>query len=53
VFWKYLLQRSLSQHWLKGTFYAVFDLGDSSYQKYSIIIFICLSKGNNYFFMVL
>ncbi|MED6159509.1 multidrug-resistance type transporter [Stylosanthes scabra] len=37
VFWKYLLQRSLSQHWLKGTLYAVFGLGDSSYQKYNFV----------------
>ena len=48
VFWKYLLQRNLSQHWLKGTLYAVFGLGDSGYQKYNVIMFICLSKGNIY-----
>uniref|UniRef100_A0A9I9DFR7 NADPH-dependent diflavin oxidoreductase 1 n=1 Tax=Cucumis melo TaxID=3656 RepID=A0A9I9DFR7_CUCME len=35
VFWKFLLQRSLDQYWLKGVPYAVFGLGDSSYQKYN------------------
>ncbi|XP_027352119.1 NADPH-dependent diflavin oxidoreductase 1 isoform X2 [Abrus precatorius] len=37
VFWRYLLQRNLSQHWLKGVLYAVFGLGDSSYQKYNFV----------------
>ncbi|XP_042520893.1 NADPH-dependent diflavin oxidoreductase 1 isoform X1 [Macadamia integrifolia] len=35
VFWRYLLQRNLSQHWLEGVHYAVFGLGDSGYQKYN------------------
>ncbi|KAI4346834.1 hypothetical protein L6164_007697 [Bauhinia variegata] len=37
VFWKYLLQRNLNQHWLNGVLYAVFGLGDSSYQKYNFV----------------
>ncbi|KGN53174.1 NADPH-dependent diflavin oxidoreductase 1 isoform X1 [Cucumis sativus] len=37
VFWKFLLQRSLDQYWLKGVPYAVFGLGDSSYQKYNFV----------------
>ncbi|KAL2329486.1 hypothetical protein Fmac_017067 [Flemingia macrophylla] len=37
VFWRYLLQRNLGQHWLKGVHYAVFGLGDSSYQKYNFV----------------
>ncbi|KAJ1443256.1 Riboflavin synthase-like beta-barrel [Sesbania bispinosa] len=37
VFWRYLLQRNLSQHWLKGVLYAVFGLGDSGYQKYNFV----------------
>ncbi|KAF5178864.1 Nadph-dependent diflavin oxidoreductase [Thalictrum thalictroides] len=35
VFWKFLLQRTLSQQWLKGVHYAVFGLGDSGYQKFN------------------
>ncbi|RDY13657.1 Protein SWEETIE, partial [Mucuna pruriens] len=38
VFWRYLLQRNLGQHWLKGVLYAVFGLGDSSYQKYNFFV---------------
>ncbi|KAK7374933.1 hypothetical protein VNO80_08376 [Phaseolus coccineus] len=37
VFWRYLLQRNLGRHWLKGVPYAVFGLGDSSYQKYNFV----------------
>ncbi|XP_031105689.1 NADPH-dependent diflavin oxidoreductase 1-like isoform X1 [Ipomoea triloba] len=37
VFWRFLLQRNLSQIWLKGVNYAVFGLGDSSYQKYNFV----------------
>lgn len=37
AFWIYLLQRNLSQHWLKGVHYAVFGLGDSGYQKYNFV----------------
>ncbi|XP_020223137.1 NADPH-dependent diflavin oxidoreductase 1 isoform X1 [Cajanus cajan] len=37
VFWRYLLQRNLGHHWLKGVHYAVFGLGDSSYQKYNFV----------------
>lgn len=37
VFWRFLLQRSLSQHWLKGVHYTVFGLGDSGYQKYNFV----------------
>ncbi|KAK2399579.1 NADPH-dependent diflavin oxidoreductase [Trifolium repens] len=37
VFWRFLLQRQLSQHWLKGVHYAVFGLGDSGYQKYNFV----------------
>ncbi|CAH9072609.1 unnamed protein product [Cuscuta europaea] len=37
VFWRFLLQRNLSQSWLKGVKYAVFGLGDSSYQKYNYV----------------
>ncbi|XP_061348575.1 NADPH-dependent diflavin oxidoreductase 1 isoform X1 [Gastrolobium bilobum] len=37
VFWRYLLQRNLNQHWLKGILYAVFGLGDSGYQKYNFV----------------
>ncbi|PON78209.1 Flavodoxin-like [Parasponia andersonii] len=36
-FWKYLLQRNLSQHWLEGVHYAVFGLGDSGYQKFNFV----------------
>ena len=39
AFWKFLLQRNLSQRWLEGVHYAVFGLGDSGYQKYNVIIF--------------
>ncbi|XP_042975918.1 NADPH-dependent diflavin oxidoreductase 1 isoform X2 [Carya illinoinensis] len=35
VFWRFLLQRNLSKHWLEGVHYAVFGLGDSGYQKYN------------------
>ncbi|KAJ3695153.1 hypothetical protein LUZ60_000530 [Juncus effusus] len=35
VFWRFLLQRNLSNDWLKGLHYAVFGLGDSGYQKYN------------------
>lgn len=37
VFWKSLLQRNLSKHWLEGVRYAVFGLGDSGYQKYNFV----------------
>ncbi|KAK7273011.1 hypothetical protein RIF29_14057 [Crotalaria pallida] len=37
VFWKFLLQRNLSNSWLKGVLYAVFGLGDSGYPKYSFV----------------
>ncbi|KAM7520242.1 hypothetical protein LguiB_019204 [Lonicera macranthoides] len=37
AFWMFLLQRSLDQHWLNGVHYAVFGLGDSSYQKYNFV----------------
>ncbi|XP_027925849.1 NADPH-dependent diflavin oxidoreductase 1 isoform X3 [Vigna unguiculata] len=37
VFWRYLLQRNLGRHWLKGVSYAVFGLGDSGYQKYNFV----------------
>ncbi|XP_039683611.1 NADPH-dependent diflavin oxidoreductase 1 isoform X1 [Medicago truncatula] len=37
VFWRFLLQKSLSQHWLKRVHYAVFGLGDSCYQKYNFV----------------
>ncbi|KAJ7971211.1 NADPH-dependent diflavin oxidoreductase 1 [Quillaja saponaria] len=37
VFWRYLLQRNLSKHWLEGVHYAVFGLGDSGYQKYNFV----------------
>ncbi|NP_001311711.1 NADPH-dependent diflavin oxidoreductase 1 [Capsicum annuum] len=37
VFWKFLLQRSLTQNWLSRVNYAVFGLGDSSYQKYNFV----------------
>lgn len=36
VFWRFLLQRNLSKNWLEGMSYAVFGLGDSSYQKYNV-----------------
>ncbi|KAF8399141.1 hypothetical protein HHK36_015006 [Tetracentron sinense] len=35
VFWRSILQRTLSQQWLEGVQYAVFGLGDSGYQKYN------------------
>ncbi|XP_044510868.1 NADPH-dependent diflavin oxidoreductase 1 isoform X2 [Mangifera indica] len=35
VFWRFLLQKTLSKQWLKGVHYAVFGLGDSGYQKYN------------------
>lgn len=37
AFWKYLLQKNLNLHWLKGVHYAVFGLGDSGYQKYNFV----------------
>lgn len=37
-FWRFLLQKNLTEDWLKGVNYAVFGLGDSSYQKYNVII---------------
>lgn len=37
VFWRYLLQKSLSQDWLEGVHYAVFGLGDSGYQKFNFV----------------
>lgn len=37
VFWKFLLQRNLTQNWLSRVSYAVFGLGDSSYQKYNFV----------------
>lgn len=37
AFWTFLLQRSLTQQWLKQTNYAVFGLGDSGYQKYNFV----------------
>ncbi|KAF5457435.1 hypothetical protein F2P56_021536 [Juglans regia] len=37
VFWRFLLQRNLSKHWLEGVHYAVFGLGDSGYQKYNFV----------------
>ncbi|CAK8540557.1 unnamed protein product [Lathyrus sativus] len=37
VFWRFLLQRNLSNHWLKGVHYTVFGLGDSGYQKYNFV----------------
>ncbi|KZV53872.1 NADPH-dependent diflavin oxidoreductase 1-like [Dorcoceras hygrometricum] len=36
-FWRFLLQKNLSNGWLKGVRYAVFGLGDSSYQKYNFV----------------
>ncbi|KAL5581959.1 hypothetical protein UlMin_014401 [Ulmus minor] len=36
-FWRFLLQRKLSHHWLEGVHYAVFGLGDSGYQKYNFV----------------
>lgn len=44
VFWRYLLQKNLSNHWLNGVPYAVFGLGDSGYLKYNVNMFINLSK---------
>ncbi|KAK7273017.1 hypothetical protein RIF29_14063 [Crotalaria pallida] len=37
AFWKFLLQRNLSNSWLKGVLYAVFGLGDSGYPKYNFV----------------
>lgn len=37
-FWKYLLQRNLTEEWLKEVHYAVFGLGDSGYQKFNVIL---------------
>lgn len=37
VFWRFLLQRHLSQDWLEAVNYAVFGLGDSGYQKYNFV----------------
>ncbi|KAL2531588.1 NADPH-dependent diflavin oxidoreductase 1 [Abeliophyllum distichum] len=36
-FWRFLLRRNLSREWLKRVHYAVFGLGDSSYQKYNFV----------------
>ncbi|KAL8549777.1 hypothetical protein ACS0TY_008566 [Phlomoides rotata] len=36
-FWRFLLQKNLTRDWLKGVNYAVFGLGDSSYQKYNFV----------------
>ncbi|KAL5787436.1 hypothetical protein ACOSP7_004385 [Xanthoceras sorbifolium] len=36
-FWRFLLQKTLSKHWLKGVHYAVFGLGDSGYQKFNFV----------------
>ncbi|KAH6799268.1 Flavodoxin family protein [Perilla frutescens var. frutescens] len=36
-FWRFLLQKNLTKDWLEGVKYAVFGLGDSSYQKYNIV----------------
>ena len=45
VFWRFLLQRNLSKHWLEGVRYALFGLGDSGYQKYNVTI----SRVQNYY----
>ncbi|KAJ4842986.1 multidrug-resistance type transporter [Turnera subulata] len=37
AFWKFLLQKNLTKHWLQGVSYAVFGLGDSGYQKYNFV----------------
>ncbi|XP_021763539.1 NADPH-dependent diflavin oxidoreductase 1-like isoform X1 [Chenopodium quinoa] len=37
VFWRFLLQRHLTQDWLEGVHHAVFGLGDSGYQKYNFV----------------
>lgn len=37
VFWRFLLQKSLSKQWLEGVRYAVFGLGDSGYQKFNFV----------------
>lgn len=37
VFWRFLLQKSLSKRWLEGVHYAVFGLGDSGYQKFNFV----------------
>ncbi|KAK9271840.1 hypothetical protein L1049_002205 [Liquidambar formosana] len=37
VFWRFLLRRNLTEHWLEGVNYAVFGLGDSGYQKYNFV----------------
>ncbi|KAH6797092.1 Flavodoxin family protein [Perilla frutescens var. hirtella] len=36
-FWRFLLQKNLTKDWLEGVKYAVFGLGDSSYQKYNFV----------------
>ncbi|XP_058009345.1 NADPH-dependent diflavin oxidoreductase 1 isoform X2 [Hevea brasiliensis] len=36
-FWRFLLQKNLTKHWLEGVHYAVFGLGDSGYQKYNFV----------------
>lgn len=38
-FWRFLLQKNLTRDWLNGVNYAVFGLGDSSYQKYNVMNF--------------
>ncbi|KAJ7555508.1 hypothetical protein O6H91_05G042300 [Diphasiastrum complanatum] len=36
-FWKFMLQRSLTNKWLEGVQYGLFGLGDSGYQKYNVV----------------
>lgn len=44
AFWRFLLQKNLTNHWLNGVPYAVFGLGDSGYQKFNVWTLICQSK---------
>ncbi|KAJ8775393.1 hypothetical protein K2173_023158 [Erythroxylum novogranatense] len=37
AFWRFLLQKNLTKRWLERFHYAVFGLGDSSYQKYNFV----------------
>ncbi|KAL3677409.1 hypothetical protein R1sor_027357 [Riccia sorocarpa] len=37
IFWRFLLRKSLGEHWLEKVNYAVFGLGDSGYQKYNMV----------------
>ncbi|KAL6503299.1 hypothetical protein OROGR_025222 [Orobanche gracilis] len=37
AFWRYLLQKKLTHHWLKGVHCAVFGLGDSGYHKFNYV----------------